>query len=185
MQSDQLQTPPVCPHRSLCPRARARTGRRGHGVPRRRPEAPSQGGAQGAPAGAGLPARPGPVRPGSRDRGSAQPPAYPRPATIPVMPAASSSTSCPSSRANRSGIGSAARRQLPIDEAIRITRQVASALAHAHARHVIHRDIKPENILLYEGEAMVADFGIALAVSGSASASASPRRASWWARPST
>ena len=59
--------------------------------------------------------------------------------------------------------------QLPIDEAIRITRQVASALAHAHARHVIHRDIKPENILLYEGEAMVADFGIALAVSGSAS----------------
>jgi len=56
--------------------------------------------------------------------------------------------------------------QLPINDAIRIARQVASALAHAHAREVIHRDIKPENILLYEGEAMVADFGIALAVSG-------------------
>jgi len=57
--------------------------------------------------------------------------------------------------------------QLPIDDAVRITRQVASALAHAHARHVIHRDIKPENILLYEGEAMVADFGIALAANAS------------------
>src|SRR5207245_5077149 len=59
-------------------------------------------------------------------------------------------------------------RQLPIDEALRITRQVASALGHAHAQHVIHRDVKPENILLYEGEAMVADFGIALAVSAAA-----------------
>src|SRR5437899_2676295 len=56
-------------------------------------------------------------------------------------------------------------RQLPIDEALRITRQVASALGHAHDQGVIHRDVKPENILLYEGEAMVADFGIALAVS--------------------
>src|SRR5438876_10403347 len=57
-------------------------------------------------------------------------------------------------------------RQLPIDEALRITRQVASALGHAHDQGVIHRDVKPENILLYEGEAMVADFGIALALSG-------------------
>ena len=53
--------------------------------------------------------------------------------------------------------------QLPIDEAIRIARQVASALDHAHAQNLVHRDIKPENILLHEGEAMVADFGIALA----------------------
>ncbi|MGD8698998.1 MAG: protein kinase, partial [Gemmatimonadales bacterium] len=55
--------------------------------------------------------------------------------------------------------------QLPIDEALRITEQVASALEYAHRQDVIHRDIKPENILLHEGEAMVADFGIALAVS--------------------
>ena len=58
--------------------------------------------------------------------------------------------------------------QLPLEEALAITRQVAAALEYAHARQVIHRDIKPENILLYEGEAMVADFGIALAVSAAA-----------------
>jgi serine/threonine protein kinase/Tfp pilus assembly protein PilF len=52
---------------------------------------------------------------------------------------------------------------LPVDEAIRLIRQVAAALHHAHLQGVIHRDIKPENILLHEGEAMVADFGIALA----------------------
>jgi serine/threonine protein kinase/tetratricopeptide (TPR) repeat protein len=57
----------------------------------------------------------------------------------------------------------ARERQLPIDEALRIVRQVAAALHHAHLQGVIHRDIKPENILLHEGEAMVADFGIALA----------------------
>jgi hypothetical protein len=55
-------------------------------------------------------------------------------------------------------------RQLGLDEALRITRQVAAALEHAHRQGVIHRDIKPENILLFEGEAMLADFGIALAV---------------------
>jgi serine/threonine protein kinase/tetratricopeptide (TPR) repeat protein len=60
----------------------------------------------------------------------------------------------------------ARERQLPIDEAIRIVRQVASALQYAHARGLIHRDIKPENILVHEGEAMVTDFGIALAVAG-------------------
>jgi serine/threonine protein kinase/tetratricopeptide (TPR) repeat protein len=58
-------------------------------------------------------------------------------------------------------------RQLPVDEAVRIVRQVASALDHAHAHGLIHRDIKPENILLHEGEAVVTDFGIAL-VAGSA-----------------
>lgn len=54
-------------------------------------------------------------------------------------------------------------RQLPIDEAVNIVRQVASALEHAHAHGLIHRDVKPENILLHEGEAMVTDFGIAVA----------------------
>ncbi len=53
--------------------------------------------------------------------------------------------------------------QLPIDQALAIGRQIASALDHAHAGGLIHRDIKPENILLHEGEAMVTDFGIAVA----------------------
>ena len=55
-------------------------------------------------------------------------------------------------------------RQLPIDDAVRIAREVADALGSAHALGIIHRDIKPENILLHGGHALVADFGIALAV---------------------
>ena len=55
-------------------------------------------------------------------------------------------------------------RQLPIPDALRIAREVADALQHAHAQGIIHRDIKPENILLQDGHALVADFGIALAV---------------------
>jgi len=54
-------------------------------------------------------------------------------------------------------------RQLPVDEAVRIAREVADALAYAHAHGVIHRDVKPENILLEAGHAVVADFGIARA----------------------
>jgi serine/threonine-protein kinase len=56
-------------------------------------------------------------------------------------------------------------RQLPIPEAVRIAREVASALDYAHRHAVIHRDVKPENILLHDGQALVADFGIALAAS--------------------
>ncbi len=55
--------------------------------------------------------------------------------------------------------------QLPVDEAVGIAREVADALDYAHRHGVIHRDIKPENILLHDGRAQVADFGIALAVS--------------------
>jgi eukaryotic-like serine/threonine-protein kinase len=58
--------------------------------------------------------------------------------------------------------------QLGIDEAVKITVAVADALDYAHRHGVIHRDIKPENILLQEGRPMVADFGIALAVSAAA-----------------
>ena len=54
--------------------------------------------------------------------------------------------------------------QLPVQEAVRIALAVASALDFAHRRDVIHRDLKPENILLQDGQPMVADFGIALAV---------------------
>ena len=59
-------------------------------------------------------------------------------------------------------------KQLPVDTAIELTRQVAGALDYAHRQGVVHRDIKPENILIHEGQALVADFGIALAVSQAA-----------------
>jgi len=54
--------------------------------------------------------------------------------------------------------------QLPVEEAVRIGRDVASALSYAHSHDVVHRDIKPENILFSGGEAVVADFGIARAI---------------------
>ncbi len=60
-------------------------------------------------------------------------------------------------RLNREG-------QLPIEDAVTITGEVATALSYAHSRDVVHRDVKPENILLSEGQAIVADFGIAGAI---------------------
>jgi eukaryotic-like serine/threonine-protein kinase len=56
-------------------------------------------------------------------------------------------------------------KQLPVDEAVRLTTAIAGALDYAHRHGVIHRDLKPENILLQEGQPLVTDFGIALAVS--------------------
>jgi len=58
--------------------------------------------------------------------------------------------------------------QLGIEAAVKITTEVADALDYAHRHDLIHRDIKPENILLHDDRAMVADFGIALAVSAAA-----------------
>ena len=58
-------------------------------------------------------------------------------------------------------------KQLPVDEALKVATEVAGALDYAHRHGVVHRDIKPENILLAEAQALVADFGIALAVSRS------------------
>ena len=61
-------------------------------------------------------------------------------------------------------------KQLPVDEALRITAALAGALQYAHDRGVIHRDLKPENILLQAGQPVIADFGIALAVSNAGGA---------------
>ena len=61
-------------------------------------------------------------------------------------------------------------RQLPLEDALQIAREVADALSYAHTRGVVHRDIKPENILLESGHAVVADFGIARAVSAAGGA---------------
>jgi len=61
-------------------------------------------------------------------------------------------------------------KQLPLEDALRITREVADALSYAHSRGLVHRDIKPENILFQAGHAVVSDFGIARAVSAAGGA---------------
>jgi serine/threonine-protein kinase len=57
-------------------------------------------------------------------------------------------------------------KQLPVDEAVRLSCEIADALSYAHAAGILHRDIKPDNILLSNGHALVADFGIARAIGG-------------------
>src|SRR2546429_2701823 len=59
-------------------------------------------------------------------------------------------------------------RQLPLEDTLQITREVADALSYAHSHDVVHRDIKPENILLQAGHAVVSDFGIAPAITAAA-----------------
>jgi eukaryotic-like serine/threonine-protein kinase len=66
----------------------------------------------------------------------------------------------------------AAERALPVEDAVRIAMEVADALDYAHRHDVVHRDIKPENILLHEGHALVADFGIGKALVAATEASA-------------
>jgi len=93
------------------------------------------------------------VRPS--DQPNARPPVRPSAFLFYVMPYIEGETL--RDRLNREG-------QLPLDETLQITREVAAALSYAHSRDVVHRDIKPENVLLLAGEAVVADFGIARAI---------------------
>ena len=81
--------------------------------------------------------------------------------------AISCTTSCLTWKGGRCAHGSERETPLPLDEALRLAREIASALGHAHRQGFIHRDIKPENILLSDGMALVADFGIARLMSAS------------------
>ena len=83
--------------------------------------------------------------------------------TIPAPPPASCGTRCRSSTA-RLRDRLRRERQLPLEEALLVTREVADALGDAHSQGIVHRDIKPENILLSHRDALVADFGIARAL---------------------
>ena len=82
------------------------------------------------------------------------------------QPRAASGSPCPSSRARACATGSGGRSSCRWRMRSRIAREAADALHYAHGQGVIHRDIKPENILLSAGHALVADFGIALALRG-------------------
>ena len=133
-----------------------------------RPQARPQGRDQGAQARARRRARRRAVRRRDQDDGGAAASAHPAAVRFGRTRTGSCSTSCPTSRARRCATKLDRETQFGVDEAVRIAREVADALDYAHRHGVIHRDIKPENILLHDGRAMVADFGIALAVSAAA-----------------
>ena len=107
----------------------------------------------------------GPERFLARDpaRRAARPPPHPAAVRLGRERAASSTTSCPTSGASRCGRSWSARSSSASTRRCASPGRSPGALDYAHRQGVIHRDIKPENILLHEGEAMLADFGIALA----------------------
>src|SRR5216117_2533021 len=151
-------------HRPLRGRARDRPRWDGHRLPGRGREASPFRGDQGAP----RRARRGPgsraLPPGDRDRRAAA--ASPHPAAVrfrfgrrsPVLRMPFVEGESLRDRLTR-------EKQLPLEDALRIATEVAGALAYAHSHGIVHRDIKPENIMLSAGSAVVADFGIARAVS--------------------
>src|SRR5213079_2899558 len=159
----RVPSSPACTRRPLLDQARAGPRRDGDGLSRPRPEAPSPSRHQGAEARARCRARSGAVPPRDRNRGGPHAPTRPAPPRLGrsrrlyyVMPFVDGETL--RARLNR-------EQQLPLEEAVQIAREVADALSYAHGRDVVHRDIKPENILLSGGHAVVADFGIARAIS--------------------
>ena len=149
--------------RPLPARARARPGRHGHGVPGPRPQARPPGRAQGAPPRAGRHARPRALP--ARD--PRPPPACSTPTscpcTTPAKPAGPALVSpCRTSRASRCATGCGARAQLPLDDALRIAREVARALDYAHEPgRGAPRHQAGEHPAQPDGHALVADFGIA------------------------
>ncbi len=84
-----------------------------------------------------------------------------------AAPTGCSTTSCPTWQGESLRQRLTRERQLPVEVAIRLAGEIGRALDYAHEQGVIHRDIKPENILLQDQQALVADFGISRAISGS------------------
>ena len=132
------------------------------------------GRAQGAPPRARRHARPRALPPRDQARRAAAAPAHPHRATTPARPAGRLWFTMPYVEGETLRDRLAREGQLPVADAVRLTREAAQALDYAHRHGVVHRDIKPENILLVDGHALVADFGIARALGGGAT-SGSPR----------